>query len=146
MPEQQTSDVGELIAGLNQDLSAEYQAVVMYRTYAALVSGPWRQELRAFFEKEIPDELGHAALLADRVVALGGTPSVTVGPVPIPRDAREMLENALQAEVDTIERYIRRIAQADACGELSIRVQLENLVVDESTHRDEIRRMLMDWR
>ncbi|HEX6749722.1 MAG TPA: ferritin-like domain-containing protein [Longimicrobium sp.] len=139
-------DVSELIDGLNEDLSAEYQAVVMYRTYAALVSGPWRQELRAFFEKEIPDELGHAAFLADKVVALGGTPAVTVAPVPIPRDAREMLENALQAEVDTIERYTKRIEQADACGEISIRVQLENLIVDESTHRDEIRRMLMDWR
>jgi bacterioferritin len=139
-------DVSELIAGLNEDLAAEYQAVVMYRTYAALVCGPWRQELRAFFEAEIPDELGHAAFLADKVVALGGTPSVAVAPVPIPRDAREMLENALQAEVDTIERYTRRIQQADACGEISIRVQLENLIVDESGHRDAIRRMLMDWR
>ncbi len=140
------ADVSELIEGLNTDLAAEYQAVIMYRTYAALVSGPWRRDLRAFFEAEIPDELGHAALLADKVVALGGTPSVAVGAVPIPRDAREMLENALQAEVDTIERYTRRIAQADACGEISIRVELETMISDESRHRDEIRRMLMDWR
>ncbi len=140
------SDVSELIDGLNVDLGAEYQAVVMYRTYAALVAGPWRQELRAFFEGEIPDELGHAAFLADKIVALGGTPNVQVPPVPIPKDAREMLENALQAEVDTIERYTKRIEQADACGEISIRVQLENLVVDESNHRDSIRRMLMEWR
>ncbi|HEX2202534.1 MAG TPA: ferritin-like domain-containing protein [Longimicrobium sp.] len=139
------SDVSELIDGLNEDLAAEYQAVVMYRTYASLVSGPWRQELRAFFESEIPDELGHAAFLADKVVALGGVPAVDVAPVPIPRDAREMLENALQAEVDTIERYTRRIQQAEACGEISIKVQLENLIVDESNHRDDIRRMLMDW-
>ncbi|HYJ79059.1 MAG TPA: ferritin-like domain-containing protein [Longimicrobiaceae bacterium] len=140
------SDVSELIDGLNEDLAAEYQAVVMYRTYAALVSGPWRQELRAFFESEIPDELGHAAFLADRVVALGGTPSVSVAPIPVVTTAREMLENALQAEMDTIERYTRRIQQAEACGEISIKVQLENLIVDESGHRDDIRRMLMDWR
>lgn len=140
------ADVSELIEGLNTDLSAEYQAVIMYRTYAALVSGPWRRDLRAFFEAEIPDELGHAAFLADKVVALGGTPAVTVAPVPIPRDAREMLENALQAEVDTIERYTTRIEQADECGEISIRVELENMISDESRHRDEIRRMLMDWR
>jgi bacterioferritin len=139
-------DVSELIAGLNEDLAAEYQAVVMYRTYAALVSGPWRRDLRAFFEGEIPDELGHAAFLADKIVSLGGTPCVDIPPIPIPRDAREMLENALQAEVDTIERYTRRIRQADACGEISIRVELENMISDESNHRDEIRRMLMDWR
>lgn len=139
------SDVSDLIDGLNEDLAAEYQAVIMYRTYAALVSGPFRQELRAFFEGEIPDELGHAAFLADKIVALGGVPAVTPGPVPIPRDARDMLENALQAEVDTIERYTRRLKQAEACGEISIKVQLENLIVDESSHRDDIRRMLMDW-
>jgi bacterioferritin len=139
------SDVSELIDGLNEDLAAEYQAVIMYRTYASLVSGPWRQELRAFFESEIPDELGHAAFLADKVVALGGTPAVQAAPVPIPRDLREMLETALQAEIDTIERYTKRIQQAEALGEISIKVQLENLVVDESNHRDDIRRMLLDW-
>jgi bacterioferritin len=140
------SDVSELIEGLNEDLAAEYQAVVMYRTYASLVTGPWRQELRGFFEGEIPDELGHAAFLADKIVALGGVPAVNAAPVPMARDAREMLENALQAEVDTIERYTRRLQQAEACGEISIKVQLENLIVDESSHRDDIRRMLMDWR
>lgn len=140
------SDVKELIDGLNEDLAAEYQAVIMYRTYASLVSGPYRQELRAFFEGEIPDELGHAAFLADNVVALGGIPAIAPPPVPIAKDNREMLENALQAEVDTIERYTRRIQQAEALGEISIKVQLENLIVDESKHRDDIRRMLMDWR
>jgi bacterioferritin len=57
-----------------------------------------------------------------------------------------MLENALQAEVDTIERYTKRLQQAEELGEISIKVQLENLVVDESQHRDDIRRMLMDWK
>ena len=140
------SDVKELIDGLNEDLVAEYQAVIMYRTYAALVSGPYRQELKAFFEGEIPDELGHAALLADKIVALGGTPGVTPPPVVIAKDNREMLEYALQAEVDTIERYTLRIGQAEKAGEISIKVQLENLIVDESNHRDDIRRMLMDWK
>ena len=140
------ADVEALIQGLNEDLAAEYQAVIMYRTYASLVSGPYRQELKAFFEGEIPDELQHAAFLADKIVALGGIPTTSPAPVPTARDNRSMLENALQAEVETIERYIRRIDQADAAGELSIKVQLEGLVVDESNHRDDIRRMLMDWR
>jgi bacterioferritin len=139
-------DVKELIDGLNEDLAAEYGAVILYRTYAALVTGPNRQELRDFFEREIPDEMGHAALLADKIVALGGTPTVVPAPVPMAKDNREMLENALQGEVDTIERYTRRIDQAEALGELAIKLQIENLIVDESNHRDSIRRMLMDWR
>ncbi len=139
------SDVQTLIDGLNEDLAAEYQAVIMYRTYASLVSGPYRQELRAFFEGEIPDELGHAAFLADKIVALGGTPTTRAAEVQLARDNRQMLENALQAEVETIERYTRRIEQAERVGDVSIKVQLENLIVDESQHRDDIRRMLMDW-
>lgn len=135
-----------LIDGLNEDLAAEYQAVIMYRTYASLVSGPYRPELKAFFEGEIPDELGHAAFLADKIVALGGTPATSPADVPIARDNRQMLENALRAEEETIERYTKRIEQAEAAGEISIKVQLEDLIVDESTHRDDIRRMLMDWR
>lgn len=140
------SDVQELIEGLNEDLAAEYQAVVMYRTYASLVTGPYRQELKGFFESEIPDELGHAAFLADKVVALGGVPTTRVPEVPIVRSNREMLEIALQAEVDTIERYTRRIDQAEKVGEISVKVQLEDLIVDESHHRDDIRRMLTDWK
>ena len=135
-----------LIDGLNEDLAAEYQAVIMYRTYASLVSGPYRPELKAFFESEIPDELGHAAFLADKIVALGGTPATQPPPVPTTTDNREMLQNALRAEEETIARYTKRIEQADAAGEISIRVELENLVVDESNHRDDIRRMLQGWR
>lgn len=135
----------ELIDGLNEDLAAEYEAVIMYRTYASLVSGPYRQELKGFFESEIPDELAHAAFLADKIVALGGTPAVKVGEIPMTTDNRQMLENALQAEIDTIARYTKRIEQAEKAGEISVKVQLEDLIVDESHHRDDIRRMLKNW-
>lgn len=136
----------KLIDGLNTDLAAEYQAVIMYRTYASLVSGPFRQDLRSFFESEIPDELGHAAFLADKIVALGGRPTTEVPPVPHSDDNRQMLQTALEAEVDTIERYTRRIDEAEQAGELAVKIQLEDLIVDESQHRDDIRRMLKNWR
>jgi bacterioferritin len=146
MVDPMTDELENLINGLNQDLAAEYQAVVMYRTYASLASGPYRQELRAFFESEIPDELLHAAFLADKIVALGGQPTMEVPPLQFTDDNRTMLENALAAEIDTIERYTRRIDQAEGAGEIAVKVQLEDLIVDESKHRDDIRQMLKDWR
>jgi bacterioferritin len=139
-------DKQALLDGLNQDLAAEYQAVIMYRTYASLVSGPFRPELRTFFEGEIPDELGHAAFLADKIVSLGGTPTVRAAEVPTATDNRAMLENALRAEEETIARYTTRLDQAEALGEIAIKVELENLIVDETRHRDDIRRMLKDWK
>jgi bacterioferritin len=134
-----------LIDGLNEDLAAEYQAVVMYRTYASVVSGPFRPELRAFFESEIPDELNHAAFLADKIVSLGGTPTTRMGEVTFTTDNREMLEHALRGEEETIARYTLRTRQAEEAGEVAIKVELENLIVDETTHRDDIRRMLKGW-
>lgn len=141
-----TDALKELIVGLNEDLSAEYQAVIMYRTYAALVAGPNRLELKGFFEAEIPDELAHAAFLADKIVALGGTPATEVPPISLAADNREMLEKSLDAEIATIERYTKRIDQAEKAGEIAVKIQLEDLVVDESRHRDDMRRMLKDWR
>lgn len=134
----------ELIDGLNEDLAAEYQAVIMYRTYASLVRGPFRPELKAFFEREILDELQHAAFLADKIVSLGGVPTTQPAEVQVTQDNREMLENALRGEEETIERYTRRIEQAEAAGEIAIKVELEDLIVDETRHRDDIRRMLKD--
>ena len=61
----------DLIAGLNEDLSWEFNAVISYRLFASLCTGPYRQELRKFFEAEIADELLHAQFLADKIVALG---------------------------------------------------------------------------
>jgi bacterioferritin len=71
---------------------------------------------------------------------------VNVAPVPFTDDNRTMLENALKAEIDTIERYTVRIDQAELAGEIAIKIQLEDLIVDETRHRDDIRRILKDWR
>src|ERR671925_1930633 len=91
-----------LIDGLNQDLRGEFQAIIMYRIYASMVQGPYRQELRTFFANEIPEELAHAQMLADKISALGGIPAATPAPVKVVSDAKAMLEAALEAELETI--------------------------------------------
>ena len=55
----------------------------MYRLFASMVQGPYRQELRTFFANEIPEELTHAQLLADKISALGGSPAATAAPVTV---------------------------------------------------------------
>jgi bacterioferritin len=135
----------EFLQGLNEDLAFEYAAVITYRTYASSVQGRARLELRAFFEGEIPDELGHAQILADRIVALGGTPTVEPAKVKRAATAREMLENTLQDEIDTIERYVTRRRQAEELGHHGIAIDLDDLIRDESGHRDEIKLVLQRW-
>jgi bacterioferritin len=136
----------ELIAGLNEDLSWEFNAIISYRLFASLCSGPYRPELRQFFEAEIPDELGHATFLADKIVALGGTPITAPAPVEITTDNRRMLEIALQSERDTVRRYKTRAQQAEAMGEVALKVRLEDIIVDETHHAEEIDRILTNWK
>ena len=135
----------KFLEGLNVDLAHEYAAVITYRTYASQVQGQWRMELRQFFESEIPDELGHAALLADKIVALGGTPTTTPAPVKPARDSKEMLRNALEDEIETIDRYVLRRKQAESLGHYGLAVEFDDLIRDESTHRDEINMILKRW-
>jgi bacterioferritin len=135
----------ELLDGLNEDLRGEFQAVIMYRLYASMVQGPWRQDLRAFFANEIPEELAHAQILADKISALGGTPAAEPAPVKVVKDAKAMLETALAAEIETIDRYVRRRDQATAAGEHGLAVRLDDIIADETNHRDEIRQILARW-
>ena len=138
-----TSD--ELLRGLAEDLRGEFQAVIMYRLFASMVQGPYRQELRTFFANEIPEELGHAQILADKISAMGGTPPAEAAPVKVVSDAKAMLETALKAEEDTIERYVKRRKQAEDANEYGLAVQFDDIIADETHHRDELRQMLARW-
>lgn len=135
----------QFLENLNVDLAHEYGAVITYRTYASQVQGQWRMELRNFFESEIPDELGHAQILADKIVALGGTPTTVPSKVKPGRDAKEMLANALEDEIETIGRYVTRRKQAEALGHYGLAVDFDDLIRDETSHRDEIQLILRRW-
>jgi bacterioferritin len=134
-----------LIDGLNEDLGFEYAAIITYRTYASLVRGPHRQELRNFFASEIPDELAHAEMLADKITALGGMPTTMAKPVKVTDDAKQMLQNAFEDEAATIKRYIARRKQAEDLEEIGLAVELDTLIADETKHRDELRLILDRW-
>ena len=134
-----------LIEGLNIDLQGEFQAVIMYRLYASMVQGPYRQELRTFFANEIPEELMHAQILADKIAALGGTPAATAAKVPVVKEAKQMLQEALKAETETIARYTERREQAEKAGEVGLAAQFDDILMDETHHRDELQQMLARW-
>ena len=142
MPKKQND---ALIAGLNEDLRGEFQAVIMYRLFASMVQGPYRQELRTFFAEEIPEELMHAQILADKISAMGGTPSAEASKVKVVHEAKEMIQVALDAEIGTIARYVKRRKQAEDAGEHGLAAQFDDLIMDETHHRDELQQMLARW-
>lgn len=140
------TDRTTLIAGLNEDLAHEYASVIQYRTFASTVRGPHRLVLRPMFAAEIADELAHAELLADYIVALGGVPITTPAPVPVADDAESMLRSVLEAESAALARYVERRRLAEAAGAHALAVALDEVIADETRHRDETGLVLDGWR
>lgn len=136
----------QLIHKLNEDLAGEYQAIIMYVTYAAAVTGPHRPMLKDFFAAEVPEELGHAQFLADKIASFGAQPTTEPRPVAHTLDPRTMLENVLAAEKQAIADYKQRIEDALALGEKGLSIHLESIVEDETRHYEETEKILRGWR
>jgi len=138
-------DKQRLITKLNEDLSNELAAIIQYITYAAQVTGPYRPQLVDFLLQEVPDEQGHAQFLANKVVALGGVPTTKAAPVPAGESNKELLEAVLKAERKAVAGYKERAQQADEFGDVGLKVQLEDMVRDETEHAEQVERILRDW-
>lgn len=136
----------ELIQGLNLDLANEYQAIITYITYASVVSGLKRKEMKEFFLSEVPDELRHAQFLANKIAAMGGKPAVEPAPVPFTSDLKTMLENIHQAEKETVERYKLRMKQAEELGDYGLANDLQGFISDETGHMEEVYMLLKEFK
>jgi bacterioferritin len=138
-------DKQTLINNLNQDLAEELSAIIQYITYAAKTTGPYRPQLSEFFLAEVPDEQGHAQFLANKIVALGGHPTTTPNPVAAANTNHEMLEAVLEAERRAVAGYTQRAEEAGEFGDMGLKVQLEDMIRDETDHKEETERILRDW-
>jgi bacterioferritin len=70
--------VGEKTEQILEDLNAayafEWQAAYWFWISARLTKGVAGHEIAELFVKAVPEEMGHAGLLAERILELGGTP------------------------------------------------------------------------
>jgi bacterioferritin len=134
-----------LIDGLNHDLAGEYQTILMYVRYSTIVTGPYRRALRALFQTDIGGEPGHVQFLSDKIAALGGEPTSEPRPVPLADLPREMLEEALAVEEQSIEDYNSRIRQAEDFGDFGLKTGLENQVAGKKRRKEKIELILAGW-
>jgi len=67
-------DVDNLIKTLNKALADEWLAYYQYWVGAKVAKGPMRGAVTAELIQHATEELGHAELLANRILQLGGTP------------------------------------------------------------------------
>jgi bacterioferritin len=107
----------QLIEGLNEDLSREYQAIIAYVNYSQVLKGAAYMNIADELAVHAGEELAHALKVANHIDYLGGMPSVTPKPVKTSEQAEDMLKFDLENEKETIRQYRRRVKQADALNE-----------------------------
>jgi bacterioferritin len=125
----------ELIAGLNEDLAREYQAIIAYVVYSQVLKGAEYMAIAKELEVHAGQELQHALTVAKQIDYLGGKPIVTPKPVAPPKDAKQMLRADLDNETETIKEYRARLKQAEACGEPAIAEELREILRQEQEHQ-----------
>lgn len=136
------ADKKALIAGLNQDLANELGASILYLYQTSIATGWDGEELREFLAPEITGEMQHAIFLSEKIASLGGKPTTVPIQHKCPKDVKGMLKYDLKLERDAIENYRQRCIQADEAGEIGLKVKLEEVIVEETGHAEQIERIL----
>lgn len=136
------SDKKKLIEGLNQDLANELGASILYLYQTSVATGWDGEELREFLTPEITGEMQHAIFLADKIASLGGKPITQPVQHKCPKDVKGMLKYDLKLEREAMENYRIRAMQAEEAGEIGLKVKLEELIVEETGHAEQIERIL----
>jgi bacterioferritin len=125
----------DLIKGLQEDLSREYQAIIAYVIYSQALKGAQYQSIAKELEVHAGEELAHAITIAKQIDYLGGMPNATALPVKSTDKAEEMLRADLDNENRTVRAYRERVRQADALGEFAISEEIREILRQEQEHQ-----------
>ena len=127
-----------LIAGLQEDLSREYQAIIAYTVYGNVLTGaPW-MKIADELKRHAKQELEHALIIADQIDYLGAMPNATPKQVRLSKEPEEMLRFDLDNETETIKAYRARVKQAEAIGHYALAEQLRGIIAQEQEHQHDL--------
>ena len=130
----------DLIENLNSALSLELAGIIQYSQHSYLVTGVEREVYKEFFRDNAGEAQDHAEFLGDKIVALGGIPTVEPAMIRQSIDLKEMLKQDLELEREAMTAYM---AAWSSCGEddLPTKFWLEGQIADEQTHIEELEKL-----
>ncbi len=105
----------KMMATLNKLLSEELTAISQYMVHSEMCAHWGYTKLHTAIEKQAIDEMKHAEWLIQRILYLGGSPTMDkLQPMHIGKSVEEMLTSDEQGEMDAIAEYNAAIEQARA--------------------------------
>jgi bacterioferritin len=132
----------QLIKNLNIDLTLEYAAAIQYIQHASVMTGAKYGDIIKELKIHATEEIGHAMTIADQIDFLGGVPSADVGKIFTADGNEDMLRQDLKGEFGAIDRYKKRIDQAEELKEFALAQQLRNILAMEQEHAMDLKQAL----
>jgi bacterioferritin len=132
----------KIIEYLNKDLERELAQIVRYLHHSFIVEGATRGPLVGLFRQQATESMAHAIKLGEKITALGGHPTVTVSEIfePGEQTLDEMLREDLEAEEKALAEYKKHLQAASK--DVALRVMLEQIIYEEQTHVEDLRKYL----
>lgn len=126
----------KVIAALNELLAGELSSMDQYFIHSRMYEDWGYQKLYERIDHEFDDEKGHAALIIERILFLGGTPDmVTRAPLNIGKDVPAMLQSDLNLELKVIDDLREVMALCEQERDYQTRDMLQVLLSDtENDH------------
>lgn len=121
----------EVIDALNLLLGSELAAMDQYFVHSKMYQDWGLNKLYERIAHEFEDEKGHASLLIDRILMLGGQPDLsTRAAVRIGKEVAEMLQHDLNLEYEVAEQLKTAIALCEQKQDYTTRDILQVLLKD----------------
>lgn len=133
-------DKVRLVQKLNEAISLELQAVIQYNHNALALKGPDRRIWEDVFKEMAAHGLEHYRKFGERIVALGGVPSIEPAPATPASNAQEMLRNARDLEQRLVDAYTEALAFCEDSP--AYRNLLEDQILDEVKDVEELDKYL----
>lgn len=132
-------DDPKLVEALNRMLAQEHACAIRYATHAALVAGPYSETVSARLKEIGTDELLHAEKLRDRILALGGMPTMEVSKEDL--KAATTLDSILEVNIAEEEAAIRgytEILERISMSNVILFQTVQEIIRDEQEHLEEL--------
>jgi bacterioferritin (cytochrome b1) len=134
-------DTRRVIDALNKAVALEHAACIQYKQHALLVRGLWRKVYAEFFREESRAAQEHAYKFGQKIVALGGVPTIEVGTaVRQSLELEEMLQYDLELERQAKQAYLDALALCE--DDVALRNMLEDQIEDEQRDIEELELIL----
>ena len=146
-------DVDELVGLLNAALADEWLAYYQYWLGAKVVKGPMKDAVASELLIHATEELGHADLLAMRIIQLGGTPLLSPAKwftetncgYDAPEDpfVKEILDQNIAGERCAISVYQKLLSTTKEADPITYNTVL-GILADEVEHEEDLQSLAED--